>query len=77
VITTISEMHGCTFIEDIDAFSGQIKNDNWRRYAVNKALFQAERIGATHLLIDEYMSRGVFHGKVKGQAFSCKNSVTN
>ena len=68
----IYEVQGCEFIEKIDAFSGQMKHDNWRRYAVNKALFQAEKMGATHLLINGYVSRGVFHGQVYSQAYSCK-----
>lgn len=54
------------------AVSGQMKHDNWRRYAVNRALFKADKMGATHLLIEDYVSRGVFHGKVKSQAYSCK-----
>ncbi len=74
VITTISELQDCEFMGKIDAVSGQMKHDNWRRYAVNRALFQADKMGATHLLIDGYVSRGVFHGKVKSQAYICKDA---
>ncbi len=71
IVATSSEVQACQFKGDIVSASGQIKRHNWKRHATHRAQLKAEKLGATHLVIRETEPSGVFHGKVKAQAYSC------
>ena len=73
VTASSSEVQSCLFLAEITAPSGQLKYQNWHQHAQHRASLQAEKLGATHLVIEKENSVGVFHGKVKAQAYSCSN----
>jgi len=71
VIASSSDVNSCHLIKTITKSSGTLKFSNWRHHAFHRASIQANKIGATHLLVKNYEPHGTFHGSVTTEAYNC------
>jgi hypothetical protein len=67
------DIQNCQYIKKIEGFSGYGKNNNWKDIAKYRALNQAEKLGATHVIWEKYYTTSGFSGIATGKAYSCKS----
>lgn len=65
------EVDQCTFLGKVTGTSGYGKNPNWEPIARTYAALKAEKLGASHLVIESKHQIGVFNGEVVLDAYDC------
>jgi len=63
----------CQYVDSIEGSSGYGKKPEWQSLAKYSALAQAEKLGASHVVWESFISIGAFNGTVTGKAYKCNS----
>jgi hypothetical protein len=70
---SVSTMQSCRYLDRVEGSSGYGKNFNWRSLAKYSALSQAEKLGASHVVWEQYYPVGAFNGIAIAKAYNCNS----
>jgi hypothetical protein len=71
-----SDVSACRFLSQVSGNSGYGKNNDWKGIAKYAALRQAEKLGASDIVVDRYTPVGAFNGQVEARAYVCGQATT-
>lgn len=71
VIVEMNGIQNCRFLDHVEGASGYGKNIDWRGLAKHFALRHAERLNASHVVLQRFIPIGSFNGFVIGSAYQC------
>lgn len=72
-VVSESAVDKCTFVGHVEGSSGYGKNLDWRGLAKHGALTKAQKLGASHVVWEQFTPVGAFNGNALGKAYSCKS----
>ncbi|TAN71532.1 MAG: hypothetical protein EPN17_01105 [Methylobacter sp.] len=70
---TVSNVKNCQYINEIKGSSGYGKKNNWQNFAKYSALTQAEQLGASHVVWEQFTPIGAFNGIATAKAYNCNS----
>jgi hypothetical protein len=70
-----TEVQPCRYLGRVSADSGYGKSMDWRGTAKYAAMRQAEKLGASDVVVDRYTPVGAFNGQVDARAYLCGSPV--
>lgn len=73
-IVDASAVQNCHLLEHIEASSGYGKSANWKTLAEHSAMSQAEKLGASHIVLEQFEVVGGFNGVVTAGAYQCNGA---
>jgi hypothetical protein len=68
-----SEVESCQFLGKVEGSSGYGKNYGWQPLAKYSALHRAEKLGASHIVMEQMIPIGAFNGIMVASAYSCSS----
>jgi hypothetical protein len=72
-VAKFSTMQNCHFLNKVEGSSGYGKKFDWQSLAKYSALNKAEKLGASHVVWEQFYSVGAFNGIAVAKAYSCKS----
>lgn len=66
-----SEVKDCQFLGKVEGSSGYGKNHNWQSLAKSSAINRAGKLGASHIVWEQFIPVGVFNGTAVARAYGC------
>lgn len=66
-----STVQNCRFLGKVEGTSGYGKNAGWKPLAKHSALNRAEKMGASHVVWEQFITIGSFNGAAVARAYSC------
>ena len=67
-----STVQNCQYLDEVEGSSGYGKNFNWQSLAKYSVLSKAEKIGASHVVWEQFYPVGAFNGTATAKAYACK-----
>jgi hypothetical protein len=68
-----STVRNCQYLDKVEGSSGYGKNMNWQSLAKYSALSRAEKLGASHVVWEQFYPVGGFNGIATAKAYVCKS----
>lgn len=68
-----SEVDNCQFLGKVEGSSGYGKNAGWQPLAKFSALRRAEKLGASHVVLERMIPVGAFNGIAVASVYSCSS----
>jgi len=72
-VTEVSNMQNCHYLDKVEGSSGYGKNFNWQSLAKYSALSRAEKLGASHVVWEQFYTVGAFNGIAVAKAYNCNS----
>ena len=72
-VAQVSIMKSCDYLDKVEGSSGYGKNINWQNLAKDSALSQAEKLGASHVVWEQFYPVGAFNGIAIAKAYHCNS----
>ncbi|MGZ5029321.1 MAG: hypothetical protein ACXWAT_01585 [Methylobacter sp.] len=71
-ISNAADVQKCRNLGNVDGESGYGKNTDWKDLAKHSALIRAKELGASHIVLGEYVTEDNEDGSVYAIAYLCK-----
>jgi hypothetical protein len=68
-----SDVQNCHYVDNVEGSSGYGKKSDWQSHAKYSALAQAEKLGASHVVWERFISIGAFNGTATAKAYDCNS----
>jgi len=68
-----SDMQNCHYVDRIEGSSGYGKKFDWQSLAKHSVLAQAEELGASHIVWEQFIPVGAFNGTATAKAYNCNS----
>jgi hypothetical protein len=68
---TFSNVENCQFLGKVEGSSGYGKNNGWQHLAKFSAFRLADKLGASHIVLERMITIGAFNGIVVARAYKC------
>jgi hypothetical protein len=68
-----SNIQNCHYVDSVEGSSGYGKKSDWQKQAKYSVLTQAEKLGASHVVWEQFTPVGAFNGIAIAKVYNCNS----